>query len=1139
MAQYIVKKGDNLSTIAKKNGIKLNEILKLNKLDDPNLIQIGQKINLPVKVESTNTISLKNNTTKPYKEFLEDQLKVKTPENNWKKITPSIQGKTIAEFDKKKDTPTKQVINKPITKPITKEEEESFFSQIKNKISETYSDIKTAVDQQTSKKTVAKPKVKIDDSFIDYGYKELGTYKDESFKAGKKDSLLSAMNVFDNDKGFDYIVSPKVKEGKKTFNNVKGVAHFLMDSDITPNQKYTDSYLEKGNNTVKSAQAGKFTPYLGKNPDDYVMYYKNIDDSKMNVKYGQLKDKDKYKGYEQIKVRSIPFGELDFNNKKSAGFAKKASYIGTLDGKQTSIITDPESNDVYGRFSGGSGIFHFKEPKTGKTISVDVSGSVNTIKQVGKELSKKYNVDPKQLQFLYHDMGSYSAKPKSHNGVISNEQWENYNSNNKGYSGAALMYPMEHGGKITAETIYSMNKQPKVILTPNDIYAKDGAKVKPGVWNNFEPITYNRANDYPEAERVSLSKIKNPIEGKIYIDDERPFHYKEGRFQEYYSPEEIKQILKFRGEQEANKTSIPSEISNPITNMLYNVDSPYREFIRSQKKGFTYDEYKDGGKIDLSNTVGDRKVFSLDEFKNIVPDYQYQGYLNSGKEGLYKNINKLKYPVQIDTLPDGSVTYRPYSYESAETSYEDYKKLSQNNQPIKATPITGFKDGGIVQAWVQKFTNGGMAAQQNYLDLNRINNENMEKAGQTSSSGSAGGGMMGGSGMMGGGGMDMFSGMFKAMKQSIDNKKLEGRNKKQKEVNLHNATINPYINSYQQFDDPNQMSQANNQINNSTPEMTWDNEEGDNTATKSKFDTFTMQMGKPGTAGAMLDQIGDMAYQSSQQASQAMNMMGGQSGGGQGGGMDMSQMMSMFKKKYGGYIADGGYNASYMDFMNTNQSLKGQLPSYLSNAQVNTNQISSQNYLNNVTPIQTKGTQSLTNNTTQRVSATPNKSMMGADGKQASGATPKGNGLTSSIGGVFSKVDEGVQSLYDGVGAMTDADSGAGAWFQGGAKAGQIAGKYTEGLKNIPVYGEIIAAAIDSVARFTGGALNVRDRQEYNKMKDRQDKVDEYKSRQAPLVYDPNKKGQYMAKYGANPKMMEQRIIDDIYSDFDKHFKLK
>ena len=545
MSQYIVKKGDNLSTIAKKNGIKLNEILKLNKLDDPNLIQIGQKINLPVKVESTNTISLKNNTTKPYKEFLEDQLKVKTLENNWKKITPSIQGKTIAEFDKKKDTPTKQVINKPITKPITKEEEESFFSQIKNKISETYSDIKTAVDQQTSKKTVAKPKVKIDDSFIDYGYKELGTYKDESFKAGKKDSLLSAMNVFDNDRGFDYIVSPKVKEGKKTFNNVKGVAHFLMDSDITPNQKYTTPYIEKGNNTVKSAQAGKFTPYLGTNPDDYVMYYKDLGNNKMNIKYGQLKDKDKYKGYEQIKVRSVPFGELDFNNKKSAGFAKKASYIGTLDGKQTSIITDPESNDVYGRFSGGSGIFYFKEPKTGKTISVDVSGSVNTIKQVGEELSKKYGVDKKQLQFLYHDMGSYSAKPKSKNGVISNEQWENYNSNNKGYSGAALMYPMEFGGLV--------------------------------------------------------------------------------------------------------------------------------------------EEFRDGGKIDLSDTSTNRQILSLEEFKNIVPDYQYEGYINSGTGGKYKNIDKTKYPVLIDKLPDGTITYRPYTTENAErsdTTFNEIQKMTGGGTPF-------------------------------------------------------------------------------------------------------------------------------------------------------------------------------------------------------------------------------------------------------------------------------------------------------------------------------------------------------------------------------------------------------------------------------------------------------------------------
>lgn len=39
-------------------------------------------------------------------------------------------------------------------------------------------------------------------------------------------------------------------------------------------------------------------------------------------------------------------------------------------------------------------------------------------------------------------------------------------------------------------------------------------------------------------------------------------------------------------------------------------------------------------------------------------------------------------------------------------------------------------------------------------------------------------------------------------------------------------------------------------------------------------------------------------------------------------------------------------------------------------------------------------------------------------------------------------------------------------------------------------------------------------------------------------VNQPSYYGNYMAKYGANPKMMEQRVIDDIYSDFDKYLKL-
>jgi LysM repeat protein len=550
MAQYIVKKGDNLSTIAKRNGLKLNDIIKSNNIPNPDLIQVGQKINLPVKGE--NKVILKNTSNKSYTEFLTDQLKIDKKENpnTWKgTVLPNTGKPRMDNFDKQTSVPVKAQLKKTTKKS-------SIIDDFTDKISEIYGDVKTGLDQQFSKKTVTKPKIEIvktKNPDIEYGYKELGTYKDQSFKAGKNDSLLSAMNTFDNEKGFDYITSPKVKEGIKTFNNVKGVAHFIMDGDITEGQKFTSSYKSK-DGVIDSNVPGKFINYTAKNPEDYVMYYKNGQEGKVNVKYGQLKDKDKFKGYENIKVRSIPFSSLDFNRKKDAGFAKKASYIGTNDGSSTSLITDPDSNDVYGRFSGGSGIFLFKEPKTGKEVAVDISGSVNTIKQVGEDLAKKYNIDKKDLQFLYHDMGSYSAKPKSHNGQLSNSQWENYNTNNKGYSGAALMYPMEFGGLV--------------------------------------------------------------------------------------------------------------------------------------------DQYPSGGKIDLSNTVGDRKVFNLDEFKNIVPDYQYQGYLNSGKDGLYKNIDKSKFPVQVDTLPDGSITYRPYSYESAETSYEDYKKLSQNNQPMNVTPIKIYENGG-------------------------------------------------------------------------------------------------------------------------------------------------------------------------------------------------------------------------------------------------------------------------------------------------------------------------------------------------------------------------------------------------------------------------------------------------------------
>ena len=43
-------------------------------------------------------------------------------------------------------------------------------------------------------------------------------------------------------------------------------------------------------------------------------------------------------------------------------------------------------------------------------------------------------------------MGSYSAKPAAQNGVIDYKQWLDYNSQNRGFSGAPLIIPSKKDG---------------------------------------------------------------------------------------------------------------------------------------------------------------------------------------------------------------------------------------------------------------------------------------------------------------------------------------------------------------------------------------------------------------------------------------------------------------------------------------------------------------------------------------------------------------------------------------------------------------------------------------------------------------------------------------------------------------------
>jgi len=49
---YTVAKGDNPVNIAKRFHVSYDELLKLNKIDDPKKLQIGQKLHIPPKLKS-------------------------------------------------------------------------------------------------------------------------------------------------------------------------------------------------------------------------------------------------------------------------------------------------------------------------------------------------------------------------------------------------------------------------------------------------------------------------------------------------------------------------------------------------------------------------------------------------------------------------------------------------------------------------------------------------------------------------------------------------------------------------------------------------------------------------------------------------------------------------------------------------------------------------------------------------------------------------------------------------------------------------------------------------------------------------------------------------------------------------------
>ena len=299
--------------------------------------------------------------------------------------------------------------------------------------------IPTTINKKLPGKTAGNKKDSA--SAIPYGYKQLYAVPDSK---NPKDSLVSFVNLFDNDEGGRYYIGHKAKEvtdagAQSSFDNAEGVAHFLRDSDILPGQKITPKSwdVSKGY-TYHTTSPGKTVSAAGfDDPNRFRMLYKpnpNKDGSYLAkyVKNAEINPEReaqlKKEGWEQDFTVNAQHKFTDIAWDKdgpSTGYAAASKWLPLKNGKHTYIPY--KSKDGFSRFSGGSGVYLFKDPKTGKKVGADASGSVNTIRKIGEDLIKTFGLKPEDLELAYHDMGSYSAKPKAHNGKLDYKQWLDYN----------------------------------------------------------------------------------------------------------------------------------------------------------------------------------------------------------------------------------------------------------------------------------------------------------------------------------------------------------------------------------------------------------------------------------------------------------------------------------------------------------------------------------------------------------------------------------------------------------------------------------------------------------------------------------------------------------------------------------------
>lgn len=285
-------------------------------------------------------------------------------------------------------------------------------------------------------------------------------------------------NKFDRNQGFEYIPIKNVGHSKaKDSYQAKGMAHFLLDTDVTGNTTVGNNLATDGNFMRQESFNYIHQTIRDKKPagsagstvnDPFMALYKKTEDGKVLVTYQPLSTINSEKPLKNTKVkkgtynytnegdgwetsdevyqgfkilsplRQYRYSDINWDKDGEVTDSFKDNVLGltTKTGEVTKFIYGKaEGKGSYGKYGGGSVVF--LSPK--KSFAIDFTGSIDEINSMAKSIIKDYGLSENDLIVAYHDLGSFSAKPGAKNNKISFSQWSGFNTAH--FTGGGLAIP--------------------------------------------------------------------------------------------------------------------------------------------------------------------------------------------------------------------------------------------------------------------------------------------------------------------------------------------------------------------------------------------------------------------------------------------------------------------------------------------------------------------------------------------------------------------------------------------------------------------------------------------------------------------------------------------------------------------------